>query len=636
MKTIQCMLVAVWAACSIVAAEWGPYRGANSGIHLTEEAVNEFVALGGNLIRLSFPNRPFMELEGEYAFDEEAFSYLDNVLDWCEQANVKVVIDPHRFPGTAHPWTMLGNDEFWEDYKWHDHAEAVWEEIARRCKDRGDVIAGYDLLNEPDIGSGRRETNTPRDLNALYARLCNAIRAIDPVHTIIIAAPRYFDGERTLDYLDGIQTLELPDVENLVVTIHMYRPMQFSHQGVSEQHPDDVVYPGVIDGVEWNQKEMLHQLRHVIAFQKKQGVPIFVGEFSCPRWTGGGGNRYLEDQIQLYESLGWSWAYHSFRESPIWDAERSNTDRADQSRKATTPRLELLKKYWKAEVMFEGPQQPILNVGLADPFVYKANGIYYMIGSHKAPDGRLLPIYKSENLKDWTFVRGAVHKGPAGSWNRENFWAPEVIEYQGKFYCYYTAADVPHKQNIGNRVGVAVAASPEGPFEDVGVVIDSASLDGSPFLDDDGRLYLYFTVENKNSKDWTRGQIRCVEMESPSKVKGAPVPVITHLGWAEGACCLKIDGQYYLLYSTGGWRGPNYQVRAAGRGTSPFGPFVEQVEAILRQNEFMKGTGHNCWFRGPDGDLLTAYHAWDNAYTARYPFISRLQVEENKELTIEN
>ena len=46
-------------------------------------------------------------------------------------------------------------------------------------------------------------------------------------------------------------------------------------------------------------------------------IPIFVGEFSCPRWTGNDGNRYLQDVIQIAEENDWSWAYHSFRESHI-------------------------------------------------------------------------------------------------------------------------------------------------------------------------------------------------------------------------------------------------------------------------------------------------------------------------------
>jgi len=282
--------------------------------------------------------------------------------------------------------------------------------------------------------------------------------------------------------------------------------------------------------------------------------------------------------------------------------------------------------------LFAGAKQPIIEKHLADPFIYESGGIYYLIATGNAEDGRKLPIYKSTNLESWEFVRGAVEPGPEELWNRYNFWAPEVIELDGKFYCYYTAAGIKTDNNRDNRVGAAVSDSPAGPFENCGIVIPHASLDGSPFLDDDGQLYLYYTVENGAANGWQRGQIRCVRMSDPLTPDGEHVPVITHLSWTEGATGLKIDGQYFLMYSTGGWDCPNYQVRAAGRSTSPFGPFVEQVNPILKQNDELKGPGHNCWFRGPAGELRTAYHAWDNKFTDRYPFISRLGVGDNKEL----
>jgi hypothetical protein len=46
--------------------------------------------------------------------------------------------------------------------------------------------------------------------------------------------------------------------------------------------------------------------------------------------------------ISVFNEFGFSWAYHAYRESQIWDAERNNFDRNDQSRKKTTPRKELL------------------------------------------------------------------------------------------------------------------------------------------------------------------------------------------------------------------------------------------------------------------------------------------------------
>ena len=79
-------------------------------------------------------------------------------------------------------------------------------------------------------------------------------------------------------------------------------------------------------------------------FSDKYNVPMFIGEFSCPRWTGDYGNQYLKDQIEVYEEYGFSWAYHAFRENQLWDVEMSNYDKNDTIRVETTPRKELLIK----------------------------------------------------------------------------------------------------------------------------------------------------------------------------------------------------------------------------------------------------------------------------------------------------
>ena len=82
-----------------------------------------------------------------------------------------------------------------------------------------------------------------------------------------------------------------------------------------------------------------------------------MGEFSAPRWTGEAGNRYIRDVIEICEQHGWSWAYHAWREWEGWDAERSNTEKSDTARKAVTPRLELLKSFYRRNAESKGGQQ---------------------------------------------------------------------------------------------------------------------------------------------------------------------------------------------------------------------------------------------------------------------------------------
>jgi len=336
------MFVAFSCRPEVEQYKWETIRGVNVDYDIEEEDFKKLNEIGAKLVRIVFAVSPFMELEEPYSHVESSYENLDRVLDLCEKYGIKAVIDPHRFPGTVHPWTMLDNDPFWTDFHWHDKVISIWERIAIQCKDRGDVIAGYALLNEPALPYNPAK-GSPADINLLYEKLISAIRKHDKKHTIILSGPRMRPptGEgQCMPYIAGLAWLDAPPDDNLCYEIHMYDPMSFTHQGVWEES-EFVKYPDFIDGQDWNKETIQRYMMPAKMFIDKYNVPMFVGEFSCPRWTGDYGNQYLRDQIEVYEEFGFSWAYHAFRENQLWDMEMSNYDVADSVRVETTPRKEL-------------------------------------------------------------------------------------------------------------------------------------------------------------------------------------------------------------------------------------------------------------------------------------------------------
>jgi beta-xylosidase len=267
---------------------------------------------------------------------------------------------------------------------------------------------------------------------------------------------------------------------------------------------------------------------------------------------------------------------------------------------------------------------PIIDKYLADPFILADSGVYYLFATGPAGDRRFLPVHRSTDLVHWQFIRGAVAQGPEGSWNRKNFWAPEVIKINDLYYLYYTASTDGTPENTGNRVGLAVAGTPEGPYEDRGVVIPHASIDGSPFIGDDGAMYLYYTIEHGNADGLKAGHIYVAPMDSAQKPRDtAPTQLVYHHPWQEGPCMLHRNGVYYLTYSTGDWTNDTYKVQWA-TGLSPVGPFTEQAQIILSSNQQVKGPGHHNLFKTPSGGDWMIYHGWDTAHRARYPRIDPL------------
>ena len=83
-----------------------------------------------------------------------------------------------------------------------------------------------------------------------------------------------------------------------------------------------VRYPGTVNGLYWDKKQIRKELQTVLDFQHKYKVPILVGEFSVIRWAPkADAVQYLSDLIDIFEEYQWSWIYHGFREVQCWSLE---------------------------------------------------------------------------------------------------------------------------------------------------------------------------------------------------------------------------------------------------------------------------------------------------------------------------
>ena len=70
----------------------------------------------------------------------------------------------------------------------------------------------------------------------------------------------------------------------------------------------------------------------------------------------------------------------------------------------------------------------------------------------------------------------------------------------------------------------------------------------------------------------------------------------------------KRNNKYYLMWSEGGWQGPNYSV-AYAIGDSPLGPF-KRIDKILKQDpQIATGAGHHSVINIPGSDdWYIVYH----------------------------
>ena len=230
-----------------------------------------------------------------------------DVLPWARKYGMMVVVDLHKAPGDTRD--RNGESPQYRDPRVRGKFIATWRMIALRFRGNEDVIYGYDLVNEP-----QQVTKVEYGYWEMQFEAAKAIREIDP------ATPIVMEGNVKADpcAYPFMKTLPMKDV---VYQIHMYRPGDFTCQGIGGVDKEGKRPPWPNPAHGWDKAYLRRLLRPVRDFQLRHDARIYVGEFSATTWAEGA-EIYLRELIELMEEYGWDWTYHAFREHPCWDVEK--------------------------------------------------------------------------------------------------------------------------------------------------------------------------------------------------------------------------------------------------------------------------------------------------------------------------
>ncbi len=296
-------------------------------------------------------------------------------------------------------------------------------------------------------------------------------------------------------------------------------------------------------------------------------------------------------------------------------------------------------------IAYKNPVGGITNIG--DPFVLKDGNTYYMYATSAATIG--FRVWQSGDLVDWEEKGLAYDRTQQSSeWATGDFWAPEVVKHNGKFYMVYSARD-----NNGHlQISIATSQNPLGPFKDISTQIikqEGSYIDGDIFIDDDGTPYLYYVKDNSENiiNNIHVSQIYVQKMSRDlTKVLGKPKLLLQpdqkwegltgDFQWNEGPFLLKYDKKYYLMYSANYYASSDYAVGYAV-SDRPMGPFKKAKENPILAKDIkhgISGPGHNSVTVGPDGKTLyIVYHTHTDPQAPsgdRQLNIDRLYFEDGK------
>jgi beta-xylosidase len=295
-------------------------------------------------------------------------------------------------------------------------------------------------------------------------------------------------------------------------------------------------------------------------------------------------------------------------------------------------------------------KNPVLDRYFADPFVLEVDGTYYAYATGNLTYN--LQVSTSTDLVEWSRPKEALARLPLWQPSSKGLtWAPEVIETPAGFVMHYTGRDVQEGKQC---LAVAVADSPEGPFVDESEepllcqYDEGGSIDSSPFVDEDGKLYLLWKNDGNCCGLPTRIYMQEMSEDGLELVGEArDIGARNDAGWerdlVEAPTLLLHEGTYYLFFSANGYNTRNY---AVGYATSDelFGPYEDAPENPILKTEAAVGTprgeaagpGHQSVIADDDGDLWMVYHAWDVALVGdplggtRTLWIDELIIEDGK------
>ncbi len=176
---------------------------------------------------------------------------------------------------------------------------AQWKQISEFFKDYPDELL-FEILNEP------HGNITPDKWNTFLADALSTIREDNPERIVLIGTAEYGG-------LGGLSKLQLPDDQNIILTVHYYNPFQFTHQG-AEWVDGSTAWLGT----KWNDTDterqvMQNEFAPLKAFEGQQHIPIHIGEFGAYSKADAASRKKWTTYLPRYlESLGWSWAYWEF------------------------------------------------------------------------------------------------------------------------------------------------------------------------------------------------------------------------------------------------------------------------------------------------------------------------------------
>jgi endoglucanase len=264
------------------------------GLTIQESYIQAVADSGFNSVRLPISWSTHMARTYPYTIDPAFLSRVDEVISWCLERNLSVIITVHHF-------NELYN--YPDDPQYLNMFFYIWKQLTEHYLHTDHERLFFEILNEPEVNL------TADKWNLLMPVIIDTIRVRDGDRTLIIDAPDYATHTSLPD-------LSIPASEdNVIVSTRYYLPWQFAQQGAwwSDWTDLDQYLGTTWRGTAEEKNTVLEDMAFIRNWSEANSRPVTIGEWgsimfadnqSRLTWT-----NYVRQQI---EANGFSWSYFDF------------------------------------------------------------------------------------------------------------------------------------------------------------------------------------------------------------------------------------------------------------------------------------------------------------------------------------
>ncbi len=260
------------------------------GVTLQDGYFDAIAKAGFTTIRVPMRWSAHAGAAAPYALDPDFLARIDWVVAQAAAHHLHAILDFH------------GYDELFADPAANAaRFVGLWQAVAEHYKDAPPTVL-FELCNEP------HDKLDAAAWNALIPQALAAIRPSNPDRWIVV-------GPAQWNSVGGLKDLTLPESDRrLIVTVHDYDPMPFTHQGAGWVPGADKWLGTRWTGTPEEREAMEKGLDEAAAWAELHARPLFLGEFGSYGRTTPMGDRvaWTSSMARAAEALSIPWAYWEF------------------------------------------------------------------------------------------------------------------------------------------------------------------------------------------------------------------------------------------------------------------------------------------------------------------------------------